>query len=406
MTRRFVPFVLVVLVSVFVAGCERKTRVDQSVTILSPTAPTASPPNVTGVSVSTPALTVTLNNCPTTIVFTATVYGTDVTQTVTWEKVGGGEFQSSGTSAVLEINTAGSYIVTARSTQNADVSGSVTVTALGNCGVSPSPPSPIPPVPVVSLTADPTSIQVGQSSVLNWTSQNANSCTRSGGWSGASSLSGNLTVSPSQTTSYTVSCTGPGGQATAATTITVFAAPPPPPSPPPPPAATCPVTANPMSIPQGGTTTLSWSSANATSITASGGWSGSLALSGSRSVVLSGTTTFTINCNGPGGPGQSSVTVTVTAPACPTSIDYSPKGGTIAANQNRALKVDNWPSSQCMPFWYLDRPSLAQITGADTVIVIDGRTYYAGVNAVLRGVYPGLRLNIPGVSQTYTPKKK
>ena len=100
-----------------------------------------------------------------------------------------------------------------------------------------------------------------------------------------------------------------------------------------------------------------------------------------------------------------------------------------------------------MPFWYLDRPSLAQITGADTVIVIDGRTYYAGVNAVLRGVYPGgpvsvcvqtsivtpevkrcynwtvtaasadfvetgdsllpgLRLNIPGVSQTYTPKKK
>ena len=69
------------------------------------------------------------------------------------------------------------------------------------------------------------------------------------------------------------------------------------------------------------------------------------------------------------------------------------------------LTVDNWPSSQCMPYWYVDRPSIAQITGADTVIVINGTAYYAGVHGVLRGVYHGT-VNVCVQTSIVTPEVK
>ena len=58
----------------------------------------------------------------------------------------------------------------------------------------------------------------------------------------------------------------------------------------------------------GGSTTLSWSSTDATSCTASGAWSGSKATSGSESVSLSGPATLTLTCVGDGGSVSSSVT--------------------------------------------------------------------------------------------------
>ena len=85
MTRFVKVFaVCLVLVSLSSACNKQKTTVINNIT--SPTAPTPSPPTikVDAVSVSTPALTVTLNACPATIAFTATVYGAGVTQTVTW----------------------------------------------------------------------------------------------------------------------------------------------------------------------------------------------------------------------------------------------------------------------------------------------------------------------------------
>jgi hypothetical protein len=60
---------------------------------------------------------------------------------------------------------------------------------------------------------------------------------------------------------------------------------------------------------------LQWSSSNATSCTASGGWSGTLATAGSKVTgALTATTTYTLSCTGAGGTTSQSVQVSVTAP--------------------------------------------------------------------------------------------
>ncbi len=71
--------------------------------------------------------------------------------------------------------------------------------------------------------------------------------------------------------------------------------------------------ANPTTVDSGGTTTLTWSSTNATSCTASGAWSGSRATSGSEaSAAITTASTFTLACTGPGGTTQRSATVYLT----------------------------------------------------------------------------------------------
>jgi hypothetical protein len=84
-----------------------------------------------------------------------------------------------------------------------------------------------------------------------------------------------------------------------------------------PPAASVTLQASPTSVASGGTTTLTWSSQNTTSCTASsspgGVWSGTVAATGSAtSAALTATTVFTLTCAGSDGttPSQS-VTITV-----------------------------------------------------------------------------------------------
>jgi hypothetical protein len=100
----------------------------------------------------------------------------------------------------------------------------------------PSGTPPPPAAPTVSISASPTSITAGQSSTLTWSSTNATSCTASNGWTGSKGASGSTPVSPTVTTTYTLTCTGAGGTTPAqSVTVTVTAAPPPP-------TGTCPAT--------------------------------------------------------------------------------------------------------------------------------------------------------------------
>jgi len=72
------------------------------------------------------------------------------------------------------------------------------------------------------------------------------------------------------------------------------------------------VTANPNQVPVNGTSTLDWTSENATSCIAAGGWSGSKPLSGSFGTgTLNRNTSYQITCSGPGGSAVSMVTVEV-----------------------------------------------------------------------------------------------
>lgn len=76
------------------------------------------------------------------------------------------------------------------------------------------------PAVTASLTANPTQIAVGDSSNLSWSSTNATSCTGTGFATGGAT-SGTQFISPTNTTGYSVSCTGPGGQATGNASVTV-----------------------------------------------------------------------------------------------------------------------------------------------------------------------------------------
>ena len=98
-----------------------------------------------------------------------------------------------------------------------------------------------------------------------------------------------------------------------------------------PPAPT--LTAAATSVVAGSSTTLTWSSVNATSCTASGSWSGTLATSGTQTVTpaTAGTATYSLTCaNATGTSPAASVSLTVTAAAAATTSSSGGGGGTIS----------------------------------------------------------------------------
>jgi hypothetical protein len=75
------------------------------------------------------------------------------------------------------------------------------------------------------------------------------------------------------------------------------------------------LTANPTSVNSGSASTLSWSSTNAASCTASGDWSGSKATNGTQSTGnLTAAKNYTLTCTGDGGTAQSTATVSINSP--------------------------------------------------------------------------------------------
>jgi peptidoglycan-associated lipoprotein len=123
------------------------------------------------------------------------------------------------------------------------VLSSMLALVIGCGGKKNPPPPPPPPKPVTAtLSANPTSIQRGQSATLTWSTDAATDVTLEGNKVDAS---GSQTVSPTDTTTYHLSAKGSSGTQDATATITVTAPPPPPtptPAPPPPPPATLTVT--------------------------------------------------------------------------------------------------------------------------------------------------------------------
>ena len=94
----------------------------------------------------------------------------------------------------------------------------------------PPPPPPPPAAPTASLTANPETIDKGQSSTLTWQTTNATDVSIDG--IGAVQPNGTQQVSPSDSTTYTLTAKGAGGTQTATARVTVNAPPPPPPPPP------------------------------------------------------------------------------------------------------------------------------------------------------------------------------
>lgn len=194
--------------------------------------------------------------------------------------------------------------------------------------------------PSVTLTASPDSITVGGKSTLTWSTTNATSCTASGGWSGSKATSGRRSVAPEASTTYTLSCKNSGGTTSASATVTVT----------PEAEPTVTLAANPPSIAAGSDSTLSWSSTNATSCTASGGWTGSRALSGTRSVKPAATTTYTLTCTGSGGTATTSAVVTVSTVPLPTAT-LTAAPSTINAGASTTLSWSSSNATSCTASW-------------------------------------------------------
>ena len=91
-----------------------------------------------------------------------------------------------------------------------------------------APPPPAKPAPAIrTFTVEPTSIVAGQSANLNFGVDNADSVSISGGI-GSVPSTGTRAVSPTSTTTYRLTATGPGGTTERSVTLSVAAAPPPP----------------------------------------------------------------------------------------------------------------------------------------------------------------------------------
>ena len=95
--------------------------------------------------------------------------------------------------------------------------------------VAPPPPPPPPPLPspTASLSANPNTLEKGQSTTLTWQTTNATDVSIDG--IGAVNANGTRQVTPAESTTYHLIAKGEGGTQEATARVTVSAPPPPPP---------------------------------------------------------------------------------------------------------------------------------------------------------------------------------
>jgi len=270
--------------------------------------------------------------------------------------------------------------------------GSLICALVGLCAcnsVSGSPSRNNSGPPTIIFSANTNTIPSGQIVTLSWNATNATTVTITAS-TGPGSASRTVITSPlatgtqadkpTQTTTYTAVATGSDNSTSSPQTATVQVV-----QPAAQPQITA-FTASPMAVNSGQTTTITWTTTNATSVTitppvAATDDTGSLPTSGSSIVPVISTTTFTINASGPGGTAvPNSVTVevpfTLTLIASPSTIitgqsssvtlTWQVTGGTATA-----LSIDNGVCDSC---------ALPQ--GTATVTPTSTTTYTATATAV------------------------
>ncbi len=142
--------------------------------------------------------------------------------------------------------------------------------------------------PTAIITAAPPSIAAGGSATLQWRTTNGSQVEINPGV-GNVAPNGSTTVSPTASTTYTITAIGQGGTASASVTVEVR------------PAPTVSLTASPRTVMSGQVARLRWTSGNAERVEISPGV-GVVGASGFVDVSPTQTTTYTARASGPGGP--------------------------------------------------------------------------------------------------------
>jgi trimeric autotransporter adhesin len=309
------------------------------------------------VSVTSPAPTIIFTASPSTVasgsgstlIWSAT-YATSCTASGAW----------SGTKAVTGSQSTG--VLTANETYG------LICTGAGGSATQSATVSVTKAAPAIVLSASPSTVKSGAATSLTWSSTNATSCIASGGWSGNQSTSGSKSTSAlTATTSFMLTCTGTGGSASQSVTVTVSAAPP-----------SVSLSAGPASVARGGSSTLTWSSTNATACTASGGWTGSLATGGAKATgAVNATTTYTLSCTGTGGTATQSAIVAVTT---------STSGGTATVTWVApTINTDGTPVTNLSGYTIYYGTSQSDLT--QSVVVSGAATLNYEVNGLASGTW-------------------
>jgi hypothetical protein len=181
--------------------------------------------------------------------------------------------------------------------------------------------------PTLTITATPSSITLGSSTTLAWTSTDATTVTFDHGI-GQVQPSGSLQQKPPATTTYNATATGPGGTAQASVTVVVGGQ------------QGFQFTASPATITAGQSSTLTFSAPGATSVSIDHGI-GTLGASGSVTVTPATTTTYTATASFNSSTMTATVTVTVQS-SSGGSVSLTANPATISAGQNTTL---SWTSA-------------------------------------------------------------
>jgi len=164
----------------------------------------------------------------------------------------------------------------------------LTVTGAGGAATRAVTVTVNPAAPTISsFTASPTTITKGQSTTLSWASTGGTSATIDNGV-GAVATSGTRTVSPAQTTTYTLVVTGIGGSTNRNVTVTVSSG-----------GGTPTInsfTVTPPTVSRGERATLSWSTSGGGVVTIDNGV-GTVPASGTRVVTPSATTSYRLTAS-------------------------------------------------------------------------------------------------------------
>lgn len=283
----------------------------------------------------------------------------DGSATLTWNSSNATSVTSSNFGATSVSGTRTVSNLTSSQTYSISVSGPAG-SASANAFLSVAAPPPPPSAPSASLTASSTSISYNGSVTLTWSTSGATSLTSN---FGQSALNGSVTLNNlTSTTTYEINATGPGGTTTKRVTINVGARP----------APTASISASPSSIANGGSTTITWSTSDADSLTSN---FGETALNGSRTFTnLTASQTYQISATNTGGTTTRDVTVSVAPPLPVIRItsqptDSSVNEGTFATFRVVAT-VDNPTGATLQYQWYVNGSPVSntpgQIGGSNT----------------------------------------
>ena len=289
---RWSQVILIVLISVYLAGCGATT-----------------PPTVNG-------------SAPSIASFTAdpASMNSNSSSTLSWMVTGAasiaitpGTFTSASATGTTSVSPTATTTYTLTAT-NAVGTATSTVTITVTKASKPT---------INSFTASPTSITSGSSSSLSWATTDASSIAITPGSFTSASASGSTSVSPTATTTYTLTATNATGSTTSTVTVTVTTASKP---------TIDSFTASPTSITSGSSSTLSWAATDAASIAITPGTFTSTSASGSTKVSPTATTTYTLKATNTAGSTTATAKVTVTASGGPPVITTtSCPGGTQGA---------------------------------------------------------------------------